>query len=91
MPDVEDSLSNGPGAGGLRSVGAQAECMDLQCELKGLYPGPRAQGPVASSVPDTSVVPSSGHVLHGDSKARRKCLCRQQIPEPWAQGALGQV
>lgn len=93
MSGLGDSLSHTAEAGGLGRAewGSWADCPGPKCQVKGPRPGPRLQGPAAGSVDGTSVVPSSGHVLHGDSKARRKYHCVEQIPEPWAWGAQGQV
>ena len=78
----------------LQKLGAQKEFRDA-----GTLPAPGMLGPGATSWSQATRslgqqcpgVPSSGQVLHGDSKARRKCHFRQQIPESWAQGAEGQV
>lgn len=45
------------------NAGAEGPALGADCKVK------------ASSVHDTSVVLRSGHVLHGDSKARRKRCC----------------
>lgn len=75
VPGREDSLSKSSEAGGLRRSSEHWQAAWAW--------GARAKGPIlgadskvkASSVHDTSVVLRSGHVLHGDSKARRKRCC----------------
>lgn len=53
--------------------------------------GPGCTVPRASSVPETSVVPSSGPRLPGGLEARGKCCVRRRTTEPWARGVQGQA
>lgn len=71
----EHSLSNSSEAGGLRrSTGQGQAAWAWNARSAGLILGPGCKVK-ASSVCDTPVVLSSGHVLHGDSKSRKKGCC----------------
>lgn len=67
--------SNSSEAGGLRrSVGPGQTAWAYHAGSEGLILGPGCKVK-ASSVHDTPGVLRSGHVLHGDSKSRRKRCC----------------
>lgn len=75
VPGRQDSPSNGSGmegSGGVWGHGQTVWAWNARSKGLILLPGCKVK---VSGVHDTSVVLSSGHMLHGDSKSRWKHCC----------------